>query len=101
MPEKQKIAFILLFNLREGAGNENWLISLLGETDFSKKYDVTVYQPDIFLNERLSPSYIVDKLKNVNIYVYHDYIHKVDIFNEKLNFLVESLIRPVFCFSGI
>lgn len=104
MTKGRGVAFLLSYNLKEGAGNENWLIALLGETDFTERYNVGIYQPDIFPNERIFSSFLNDKLKNIKIYDYHDYIHKIDFLNRnKLsNILLESLLRPLFIrFSSI
>ena len=98
MTKRRKVAFLLLYNLKEGAGNENWLISLLGQTNFPEIYDVSVYQPDIFINERFSSLFIKNKLKDVKIHEYHDYIHKIDFLNENklMSVFLESFLRPVF-----
>lgn len=57
-----------------------------------------MYQPDVFLNERFSSLFIKNKLKDVKIYEYHDYMHKIYFLKENklLNLLLESFLRPVF-----
>lgn len=98
MADRKKVAFIMLYNILEGGGNENWLLNLLSDTNFASKYDITVYQPDLYLTKRLDEETVDRILKTVNVVTYHDYIHKIDFLNSNkiTRLFSESLLKPIF-----
>ncbi len=100
MMRKVKVAFMMMSNLRGGAGTEQFMLSILKNKNCLSKIHVLILQPDYSKVEMMTIQEIETVTSGVEIITYKDYLHKFEFLdkNKFTRMLFHYFLFPLLAF---